>query len=604
MKKITTILFLTLSVNLFSQYKSTVLVSGGGTSGGSGSVDSISVTSTNGVTSLVSNPKTLPNILIGLGNITPTSIVASGVISGSNLSGTNSGDNATNTLYSGLVTNANHTGDVTGSNVLTIANTGVTSGTYNNVNVNTKGQVISGSNVNYLTSELDGSTTNEIQNLFITPTKGTINITSGNSVTLGDSSSTNEIELPSQSGQNGKYLTTNGTSPSWQTVTSGGASNWTVNGASINRASNVGINITAPASPLSVLSTGNALNENIAFFANNAQNRWVQIKNNGTTNGQNDFVLGVQGGLALTNTNTNSENTARIFLNGTAGTAGQVITSGGAGANATWGNASGGGGGSGTVTNVSGGGLISVSNQTTTPNISLNSGGAANGQVLKWNSTLSSWNPSNDDVGSGGGGLNSNQFTNGSWFSFGGGVYGTSPSAIVGSTPIAYGVGLNGFKLKQGSGISMTSNGSGELEISTTSSNIFAEISGSYITHTVVGYTSWNLSVLNGNGISASGNTITFPTAGKYLINVSTDIYIPSGTATLFDSFGVLVQDNTTSDVIIQSSMTFPIQTSSSNNIYNKSKIFTVPANGSIKLYSYRGTLQIGASPYLTIQKL
>jgi len=43
-----------------------------------------------------------------------------------NTSGTNTGDNATNTQYSGLVTNANHTGDATGSTALTIAANAVT----------------------------------------------------------------------------------------------------------------------------------------------------------------------------------------------------------------------------------------------------------------------------------------------------------------------------------------------------------------------------------------------------------------------------------------------------------------------------------------------
>ncbi len=42
------------------------------------------------------------------------------------------------------------------------------------------------------------------------------------SFTLPDNSATNEIELPSQSGNSGKYLTTNGTAPSWADVTGGG----------------------------------------------------------------------------------------------------------------------------------------------------------------------------------------------------------------------------------------------------------------------------------------------------------------------------------------------------------------------------------------------
>lgn len=49
-----------------------------------------------------------------------------------------------------------------------------------------------------------------------------VNITGGNgtsfSIADADSSATNEIELPSQTGNSGKFLTTNGTSPSWGTV--------------------------------------------------------------------------------------------------------------------------------------------------------------------------------------------------------------------------------------------------------------------------------------------------------------------------------------------------------------------------------------------------
>jgi len=44
----------------------------------------------------------------------------------SNLSGTNTGDNATNSQYSGLVTNATHTGEVTGATALTVDKTAIT----------------------------------------------------------------------------------------------------------------------------------------------------------------------------------------------------------------------------------------------------------------------------------------------------------------------------------------------------------------------------------------------------------------------------------------------------------------------------------------------
>lgn len=46
-----------------------------------------------------------------------------------------------------------------------------------------------------------------------------------------DQSTTNEIELPSQTGQSGKYLTTNGTAPSWATVTAGLTGSGTLNQA-------------------------------------------------------------------------------------------------------------------------------------------------------------------------------------------------------------------------------------------------------------------------------------------------------------------------------------------------------------------------------------
>jgi hypothetical protein len=62
--------------------------------------------------------------------LTPYALLAgatfTGTIAATNLSGTNTGDNAVNSLYSGLVSNATHTGDVTGATALTIANNVVT----------------------------------------------------------------------------------------------------------------------------------------------------------------------------------------------------------------------------------------------------------------------------------------------------------------------------------------------------------------------------------------------------------------------------------------------------------------------------------------------
>lgn len=69
-----------------------------------GTVTSVSVVSASGVSGTVSNPTTTPAITVVLGNIVPASVNAVGLVLGSNLQGTNTGDQ-TITL----------TGDVTGS---------------------------------------------------------------------------------------------------------------------------------------------------------------------------------------------------------------------------------------------------------------------------------------------------------------------------------------------------------------------------------------------------------------------------------------------------------------------------------------------------------
>jgi hypothetical protein len=91
---------------------------------GSGTVTSVSVTSANGVSGSVANESTTPAITITLGNITPTSVAASGNVTGANLSGTNTGDQTNITGNAGTVTSiGNLTGPVTSTNRATaIAN--------------------------------------------------------------------------------------------------------------------------------------------------------------------------------------------------------------------------------------------------------------------------------------------------------------------------------------------------------------------------------------------------------------------------------------------------------------------------------------------------
>lgn len=64
-------------------------------SAGSGTVTSISVTTANGVSGTVATPTTTPAITLSLGAITPSSVASSGAVTGSNLTGVNTGDQLT-----------------------------------------------------------------------------------------------------------------------------------------------------------------------------------------------------------------------------------------------------------------------------------------------------------------------------------------------------------------------------------------------------------------------------------------------------------------------------------------------------------------------------
>lgn len=90
----------------------------GSGSGSSGGISSISIASANGISGS-SSGGTTPILTLALGAITPTSIVSLGTISGSNLTGTNTGDNAVNSLYSGLAASKQDT-LISGTNIKTI----------------------------------------------------------------------------------------------------------------------------------------------------------------------------------------------------------------------------------------------------------------------------------------------------------------------------------------------------------------------------------------------------------------------------------------------------------------------------------------------------
>lgn len=71
---------------------------------GTGTVTDVSVTPNDGITASVNNPTTTPEIVLGLGDITPLSVAAVGTVTGSNLSGTNTGDQTDITGNAGTAT--------------------------------------------------------------------------------------------------------------------------------------------------------------------------------------------------------------------------------------------------------------------------------------------------------------------------------------------------------------------------------------------------------------------------------------------------------------------------------------------------------------------
>lgn len=88
---------------------------------GTGSVTNFSFTNANGISGVVTNPTITPNLTLSLGAITPSSVAASGLVTGSNLSGTNSGDQTI--VLSGDVSGTG-TGAITtaiGANKVTLA---------------------------------------------------------------------------------------------------------------------------------------------------------------------------------------------------------------------------------------------------------------------------------------------------------------------------------------------------------------------------------------------------------------------------------------------------------------------------------------------------
>ena len=95
--------------------------------GTGGTVTNVSVTPSDGITASVATSTTTPAISLGLGAITPTSVAASGNVTGLNLSGTHTGTSSgTNTGDQTITLTGPVTGSGTGSFATTITNGAVT----------------------------------------------------------------------------------------------------------------------------------------------------------------------------------------------------------------------------------------------------------------------------------------------------------------------------------------------------------------------------------------------------------------------------------------------------------------------------------------------
>jgi len=112
---------------------------------GTGTVTSVGATGNNGVTVSGSPITSSGTITIGLDNITPINVAATGTVTGTNLSGTNTGDQT-------ITLTGDVTGTGTGSFATTLADTTVTAGVYGSstqvpvITVDSKGRITNVSN--------------------------------------------------------------------------------------------------------------------------------------------------------------------------------------------------------------------------------------------------------------------------------------------------------------------------------------------------------------------------------------------------------------------------------------------------------------------------